>query len=180
MVSETFVRLRLKNGAEALLDVADFDREASVAFSDGIIWTGRICDLLWYPLHRTRVTYAHARPWLAGRQRSLYLHRAVMNVVGDEWVDHRDGNGLNNRRHNLRLATKNQNAWNQRTPSDSSCGYKGVSFYSRTGRYRAGIGHNSRVHHIGYFDTPEAAALAYNAKALELFGEFARLNEVPQ
>jgi hypothetical protein len=109
-----------------------------------------------------------------------YMHREVwMLCSGCEalLIDHKNGNGLDNQFSNLRAATKAQNQMNSR----STRGYKGVRFSKRhgsPGRWEARIGIGGRYQHLGTFDTAEEAAVAYNAKAVELFGEFARLNEV--
>lgn len=93
----------------------------------------------------------------------------------DKWIDHIDGNGLNNRLSNLRLATPLQNSRNQRKQKRATTSlYKGVTLVKS--RWRAYIHSGDKVVHLGYHPTQEQAALAYNAKALELYGEFARLN----
>ena len=96
--------------------------------------------------------------------------------------DHRDGNGLNNQRGNLRWATKAQQAQNSRVRSDNSSGFRGVKFcgdkpYPRP--WQAHIWSGGKYFYLGKFDTPELAAAAYNSAARSLFGEFARLNPVP-
>lgn len=92
-------------------------------------------------------------------------------------VDHRNGNGLDNRRSNLRLATQAQNMSNRGRPTNNTSGYKGVSA-GRLGGWRAYITSRGKRLDIGTFASKEEAAEAYNAKALELHGEFARLNEI--
>jgi hypothetical protein len=101
-----------------------------------------------------------------------------MGVLPGQFVDHRDHNGLNNRRENLRIATHAQNQWNQiKTDRPTTSRYKGV----RRTRFawRPEISFNDKSLYLGSFRTEEAAARAYNAKALELFGEFASLNVIP-
>jgi hypothetical protein len=85
-------------------------------------------------------------------------------------------NGLDNRRSNLRPATPSQNSGNARRPSDNTSGFKGVTFYGRTGRWRAYIGGHLRQRHLGYFRTAEEAARAYDEAAIDTWGEFAHLN----
>lgn len=92
-------------------------------------------------------------------------------LTGWDFVDHRNGDGLDNRRANLRPATAAQNAANQQLSIANTTGYKGVSLY-RNGRFRASI----QRRHLGYFDTAADAARAYDAAALDLFGDFAHLN----
>ena len=105
------------------------------------------------------------------------MHRLLMGVTDPKiLVDHRDGNGLNNRRSNIRLASPMNNQQN-RQYSWSSSGMKGVQLL-KSGAYMAGIRFHKKQIYLGYFKTLEDAARAYNAKAAELFGEFAYLNPV--
>lgn len=89
-------------------------------------------------------------------------------------IDHRDGNSLNNRRANLRLATHAQNQHNRKAYATNTSGYKGVSYYRPTGKWVARIELKGKCKGLGYFFTPEAAHAAYIAAAKELHGEFAR------
>jgi len=93
-------------------------------------------------------------------------------------LDHINHNKSDNRICNLRECTRSQNRAN--TLPHKNRKYKGIYFDKRCGKYRVQIGHNNKLYYLGRFDTPELAARAYNAKALELFGEFAYLNEVDQ
>jgi len=114
-----------------------------------------------------------------GSKHSLFLHRAILQrVLGrkllpSEIVDHKDGNPLNNRRDNLRLATKVDNQRNSRKPKNNTSGYKGV--YKHAGRWVAMIRTNENKKHLGRFDTPEEAYEAYCEAAKKYHGEFARL-----
>jgi hypothetical protein len=101
------------------------------------------------------------------------MHRLIMGP-GPQ-VDHKDGNGLNNRRSdNLRFATDTQNRANQKVRKDSTTGFKGVR--PHRDKFQARIRVKGREITLGSFATPEEAALAYNAAAKECFGEFARPN----
>lgn len=107
----------------------------------------------------------------------LHLHRYLMHPPPGCFVDFRNGDGLDCRRSNLRLLTRQSNRTKSRLSSRSTSGYKGVRRVNR--RWRATITVNGKRIHLGYFDTPEEAAEAYNAAARKAFGEFARLNEIP-
>lgn len=108
------------------------------------------------------------------------LHREVMErVLGrtlnkSEEVDHINGNTLDNRRGNLRLANRFQNAKNRRRDRDSSSGYKGVRFHKASQKWDARITSDGRQIFLGVFDTPEAAHEAYCEAARMYHGEFAR------
>jgi len=106
------------------------------------------------------------------------MHRQIMGVgrFSDNgiYVDHINGNTLDNRKENLRLATNQQNAVNSRKPKNNTSGLKGVIFYPKQNRWRAFIKFNYKQIHLGMFGTKEEAHAAYCAKAIELYGEFAR------
>lgn len=101
------------------------------------------------------------------------IHRLILNAKLPLQVDHINGNGLDNRRKNLRLVTSQQNNFNRR-PVNSK--YKGVAFHKRCNLWEAKICINQKRMCLGFFKTAQEAARAYNLKAKELFGEFAYLN----
>lgn len=115
-------------------------------------------------------------------QRFVCLHRVILaralgrSLRPGEEVDHADGDTLNNRRANLRPASHAQNAHNRRVPVTNSSGYKGVHSHRLSNKWRARIMHNGQPHFLGLFDSPTAAARAYDAAARALFGEYARVN----
>ncbi len=110
------------------------------------------------------------------RRKTLLLHRLLLNTPPGTQVDHKDGDGLNNRRSNLRIATNAQNCMNQPPPSNNTSGYKGVSYHKARRKWQAKIRVNRKDLYLGLFIDPKDAALAYDAKAKEVFGEFAWLN----
>ncbi len=105
----------------------------------------------------------------------IKMHHLIMAAPDGCVTDHRNGNGLDNRRSNLRIATLSQNNMNARLRSNNTSGFKGVFFRPR-GKWQAMIWKNYVSYSLGYHETPEQAAIAYDAKARELFGEFALLN----
>lgn len=88
--------------------------------------------------------------------------------------DHKDGDGLNNRRSNLRPCTYSQNGANRGPQKNSSTGVKGVFPHRDTGKFRSCIMVEGKSRHLGIFATIEDAALAYRTAAEEAFGEFFR------
>lgn len=108
------------------------------------------------------------------KQKCIKMHRVIMNVSSKMQIDHIDGNGLNNQKSNLRICTNKQNMHNNSNLRNGKSGYKGVSYYR--GKIRAQIQPDNKYIHLGYFNTLEEAARAYDEKAKELFGEFAYLN----
>lgn len=105
------------------------------------------------------------------------LHRLLTGATPGLVVDHRNHDGLDNRRSNLRVCTTAQNGANARRSAANRSGFKGVSWHKARGKWRAYIEVNRQVRHLGLFDDAWAAAQAYNAAALEAWGEFAVLNE---
>jgi hypothetical protein len=123
-------------------------------------------------------------------QKRIYMARFIMNPDNKLVVDHIDHNPLNNQRNNLRVCTRNQNIQNK-----SACGvskYLGVSrivshckniskdgsehiSYARP-KFQAGVYFNNKVNYLGRYETEEEAAMAYDKKAKEIFGEYANLN----
>ena len=110
------------------------------------------------------VTYVNKSP--------VYMHRMITGVT-DGVVDHRDYNGLNNRRANLRACSHADNCRNMRSPVGAS-GFRGVNF--QAGKFVAGINVDDRRRYLGRFETKEEAAEAYDEAALRLFGAFAKTN----
>ena len=112
----------------------------------------------------------------AGKQRPVRLHRVIARRMGlaidGKHVDHKNRNGLDCRRENLRVATMSQNKCNMPAPRSNASGFKGVHFDKRTGRWVAQIGIGGRREWLGYHDTPIQAHAAYVARAKELHGEF--------
>lgn len=112
---------------------------------------------------------------------SINMHREILKLSKeDPQVDHRDNNGLDNRKKNLRMATDSQSCMNR--GGWSKVGFKGVhridTSKNRVRPWQARIQVDGKPLHVGVYSTAKEAAKAYNAKALELFGEFARLNPV--
>ena len=106
----------------------------------------------------------------------IHMHRMIDGTPSGLEIDHKDGDGLHNWRGNLRRATRQQNAANQQLKINNKSGYIGVIWHKRDKHYMAGVKKNKKQYFAGYHDTPEAAARARDAKAIELNGEFARLN----
>lgn len=111
-----------------------------------------------------------------GRQEHILMHRLILNAPPDKMGDHINGDSLDNRRRNLRLATSQQPAQNRRPKSTSLSQYAGITWHKKAQKWQAQIGLNGKVLYIGLFGDEINAAKAYDAKAIELFGSFACLN----
>lgn len=104
-----------------------------------------------------------------------YLHRAVMAVGSAEFIDHVDGNGLDNRKRNLRLATRQENNRNRRGRRRATSRYKGV-WRVGANAWRAAISANGKTVNLGRFKTEELAAAAYDSASQDFHGDFAKAN----
>ena len=109
--------------------------------------------------------------------KTIYMHRVIINAQRGEIVDHIDGNGLNNIRRNLRLVTASGNSFYRHKFPGNSTGYRGVTY--SYGRYRAMITYQKTLRHLGTFDTKEEAAMVWGAEAVKLFGEGAPKSKLP-
>lgn len=149
--------VQLTQGYEAIIDAVDVP-----------LVRGRN----WYALRNRNAVYAATTVRQAdGREKTIYMH-TVLSGFGQ--TDHKDRDGLNNRRANLRDATDSQNAMNRRRQANNSTGFKGVSLHKRIGLYQARISANRTRIHLGYFETPQMAHAAYLAAAKKIHGEFGR------
>jgi len=111
---------------------------------------------------------------------TISMHRQILSVSPGKEIDHKDGNGLNNQKDNLRSCTHSQNCANQRSQVNVSSKFKGVFWETGRRKWNASIGVAGQRMHLGRFKTEKAAALVYNVAAINHFGEFARLNIVNQ
>jgi HNH endonuclease/AP2 domain len=150
------VTVRLSRGMVALIDAEDEERVCAIKWS--VRWSG----WRWYAVSNR-----------GGH--SLYLHRFILGVPDGVQVDHVNQNGLDCRKANLRPCTNGQNGANrQKKAASASSKFKGVDFHC--GSWRARIRKDKVQRLLGNFGSEQEAARAYDAAAVELHGEFARLN----
>jgi len=154
------------------------------------------------------ITYSGPHAHTGNGSNGCYIHRLVMGFPEGMDVDHINGNGLDNRKENLRVCSRSQNSMNKKLRSDSTTGYKGVykrkptvhrkkyvskrtgevTYHEWTNNYknkpyvtRVGIpGTYGKKKTVGSFATAEEAAQAYNDYVIKEFGEFAYLNEIKE
>lgn len=125
--------------------------------------------------------YPSAWRYDAETRRSIVisLHRLITNAPAGVLVDHIQGDRLDVRRSSLRFSNHEQNAANRRLialAGRKSSPFRGVTFHRATSRWQSGLKHRDRFHYLGLYDSPVEAALVYDERALEIWGEFAVRN----
>ena len=152
--------IAIKGGLLALVDEQDIPMVSSFK---------------WHSLKTGGTCYARCQAKdIKGTFRTALMHRMILSASGSQQVDHINGNGLDNRRCNLRLATPQENSRNRR--SRGSSGYVGVKRSS--GLWVATICPSEVEIYLGKYEDPAMAAAAYNTAAVRVYGRFARLNDV--
>jgi hypothetical protein len=164
MVRQDMKAINLNNGYVTLVDDEDYER---------------VHHLPWRVYKDKRRATAYARYYKYSpetrKSRSIYLHSLLMDTPKGYCVDHKNGNGLDNTRSNLRVVSIGANLHNARRPMAKS-GFRGVEFCKHVSKYRAFINCNHKYKHIGYFTCPIEAAKARDREALRLYGKDATLN----
>ena len=118
--------------------------------------------------------YASRKLWIGNGQKLILLHRLIIGAQDGLYVDHVNGDRLDNRRSNLREATNSQNQANARKRSNCGSAFKGVTWNEARGRWQAQIKRGGLNRYLGLFETEQAAHEAYVAAASIVHGEFAR------
>lgn len=158
------IEIPLTKGHVAIVDEQDAD----------------LAQFKWYVAMMNDLHYAERYAPEADGRKIVSMHRTILEriisrpLVKGEVCDHIDGNVLNNRRSNLRLATHQQNMRNKKRSRNNTTGYKGVRWYAPLSKYNARITVNNKCIHLGYFSNAEEAHEAYKQAAVKYFGEFAR------
>jgi AP2 domain len=155
-------QIPLTKGKFALVDDEDYERLAAMG--------------KWQCVGRGKKIYAIKMFW---KKKHVIMHRLIMNASDGLEVDHRNGNGLDNQKSNLRVCGCIDNGKNLSKRSDNTSGFKGVNWHKQKSKWRARIQFDFKRIDVGYFDCPIEAARAYNAAALKYHKEFANLNQIP-
>lgn len=164
------IAIELTKGQTAIVDAIDADLAE-------LKWCAR------FDKHINGFYAVRAKPRVNGKGGTEYMHRTILSrilgraLLKSEHVDHVESRStLDNRRSNLRLATRAQNQQNQGLDVTNTSGYKGIYWHQHNKSWKASIRQNGKRISLGYFATPEEAARAYDKAAKELHGEFAYLN----
>lgn len=161
-----YIRIPLTRGLVTLLDADD---EHLVAGRSWCAVPSPLAAQTWYAQSHEPGTGKHGK--------SIRMHQAILKVPPGWHVDHINGDGLDNRRANLRPSTPSQNAFNSALFRHNTSGFRGVSFDRRYRRpWLASIKIDGKFIRLGRFDSAEEAALAFDEAARQFRGEFARFN----
>ncbi len=163
-IGETYAVVPLTKGQYALIDVDDWE----------IIGKNRWCAQ--GPTSAGKYYAVRRQCGAAKKTTTLYMHRAILFPDGGPNVDHRSTNSLDNRRSNLRECTQKGNSANRGLTRRNTSGFKGVSWSHMTRKWEAYIHVDRRKWKLGYFQSAEDAARAYDAAAVVEFGDYARTN----
>jgi hypothetical protein len=153
-------KIPLSQGKFALVDDADF--EALNQYK----WCTNKIKNTFYALRNTRQ---------AGVKKTIMMHREIMQTPKGMDTDHRDGDGLNNQRSNLRICTHSENLRNVKKDKDNTSGFKGVSWHSGAKKWKASIMTDGKETYLGIFTLKVDAYKAYCEACVKYHGEFARL-----
>lgn len=133
----------------------------------------KLAQFRWFRLPGRYTNYAFRRVRLeGGKYTTRFMHH---DVLGHQRIDHANGNGLDNREGNLRVATRSQNACNSRKRQGCASQFKGVSWFSSAKKWGVQVGGKGR-RYFGLFESEREAAALYNKIAARRFGKFAKLN----
>lgn len=146
------------NGKFAIVDNEDFER------------------LSQYKWLLTHLGYAYRSSFANGKQTQFWMHREILNAQKGFDVDHVNRDRVDNRKANIRIATRSQNKCNAVGCKDGSSQYKGVGWHKATKKWRATLMINYKGMYLGIYSTEVEAAKAYDKAAKKHHGEFARLN----
>jgi hypothetical protein len=159
----------LTKGYEAIIDAED------VPLVEGFNW--HALEDLCKNDGSVRNVYAARNARISdGVKGAVRMHRVIAGTPEGMDTDHRDGNGLNNRRGNLRSATRRQNRQNSRMSVANKAGLKGVWPVKNKNAWRASITFEGQQRNLGRFKCRTAAAIAYAVESKRLFGEFSRIS----
>ena len=164
-IGDKMKRIKLTQGKFAIVDDEDYDW--LMQWKWHAQWDGR---------HWKATRWERGWKKGKGKRKLVFMHREILKTPKNLFTDHINGNGLDNRKINLRYCTNAQNQWNQLPHKKCVSKYKGVSFRKDISKWQVYIRKNRKITFVGHYKDEFNAAKSYDAKAKELFGEFALTN----
>lgn len=156
--------IKLTQGKIALVDDEDYER---------------LNQFKWCANRNRKKWYAQRGVWINSKVKTIKMHRVILNTSKEMEVDHINGDGLDNRKLNLRNCSNQQNQCNRRLPhKNNKLGIKGVRWNKNAKKFHAKIQVNGKTIHLGYFNVLGDADSAYRKAEEKYFGEFARKGEL--
>lgn len=156
------VKIELGNNQFAIVDFEDYEY---------------LNELKWHIYKNGNHLYAKCAFYENKKQKNILMHRLILEPKG-KIIDHINGNGLDNRKCNLRICERHENALNRKKNINNVSGFKGVSWFKHSQKWRAQIQYKKIVYYLGSYENPIDAAKAYNKAAIKFHGEFANLNKI--
>jgi len=156
-------RIKLSRDRFAIIDSGDY--ESLVKFK-------------WYCNHYGYAVRERYFGMVGGKRKRgcVWMHREITSAPSGIFVDHKNGNKLDNRRSNLRLATNQQNKANESPKRSNTSGFKGVVWCKKRKRWVAQITFWGKCLNLGGYKNKKEAALRYDEAAIRFFGLFAKTN----
>lgn len=161
IIKDNYALIELTRGYYAIIDLDDVERVSKY------VWSAQVKKHLKYAVTSRK----------NGKPGQMFLHQFIMGFPGHD-IDHENGDGLDNRKSNLRHVNDKQNQANQRVRKNGTSKYKGVFKATQGGNWRASIMHDGASRYIGSYLSEEAAAEAYNKAAIKLRGRYALINTI--
>lgn len=160
------MEIQLTQGKVAIVDDSDFE------WLSRFKWRALTCK------DNPHCCYAITGDYVKEKgQKAMLMHRIILGAHAGVEVDHINNNGLDNRRINLRICSHAENIRNQSVQNGKkSSKYRGVSLHKATGSWTAQIQMRKTKYHLGYFKSESDAAVSYDKKAKQIFGQFAKTN----
>jgi len=159
--------IKLTQGFVALVDDEDYDC---------------INQFNWHLLKGTNTNYARRNVYINKKQIGQLLHHFILKITRNDLtgleVDHKNQNGLDNQKNNLRVCNRTQNVFNRSPIKNCSSKFKGVSWHKRNKKYTVSIRIKTKLFHLGSFTKETDAAIMYNIAAKKMFKDFAFLNVI--
>jgi hypothetical protein len=158
-IQGNYAVVTLAKGQKTFIDVCDLDLVKS--------WN-------WFATNGRATIYAARSDYTSGKKKWVMMHRVILDCPENMFVDHINGDGLDNRKSNLRIVTHAENSFNRKRYITNTSGHKGVSWLRNSQKWIARISYRNTRKNLGLFNCITAAKIAYEKASIEIHGEFRR------